>query len=80
MSQAWTNFWTAGRTAYEDDQSRRAMIASSKDATPTRLMEMDFDLSPDVIAALYRTANEDRTKRFYLSRLSPKQRQKYGIN
>ena len=80
LSQAWTNFWTAGRTAYEDDQARRAMIASSKDATPTRLMEMDFDLSPDVIAALYRSANEDRTKRFYLSRLSPKQRQKYGIN
>lgn len=80
LSQAWTNFWTAGRTAYEDDQSRRAMIASSKDATPTRLMEMDFDLSPDVIAALYRSATEDRTKRFYLSRLSPKQRLKYGIN
>ena len=80
LSQAWTNFWTAGRTAYEDDQSRRAMIASSKDATPTKLMEMDFDLSPDIIAALYRTSNEDRTKRFYLSRLSPKQRQKYGIN
>lgn len=80
LSQAWTNFWTAGRTAYEDDQARRAMIASSKDATPTRLMEMDFDLSPDVIAALYRSTNEDRTKRFYLSRLSPKQRQKYGIN
>ena len=80
LSQAWTNFWTAGRTAYEDDQTRRAMIASSKDATPTRLMEMDFDLSPDVIAALYRSATEDRTKRFYLSRLSPKQRQKYGIN
>ena len=80
LSQAWTNFWTAGRTAYEDDQSRRAMIASSKDATPTRLMEMDFDLSPDVIAALYRGATEDRTKRFYLSRLSPKQRQNYGIN
>lgn len=80
LSQAWTNFWTAGRTAYEDDQTRRAMIASSKDATPTRLMEMDFDLSPDVIAALYRSTTEDRTKRFYLSRLSPKQRQKYGIN
>ena len=80
LSQAWTNFWTAGRTAYEDDQSRRAMIASSKDATPTRLMEMDFDLSPDVIASLYRNAKEDRTKRFYLSRLTPKQRQKYGIN
>lgn len=80
LSQAWTNFWTAGRTAYEDDQSRRAMIASSKEATPTRLMEMDFDLSPDIIASLYRTAKDDRTKRFYLSRLSPKQRQKYGIN
>lgn len=80
LSQAWTNFWTAGRIAYEDDQSRRAMIASSEDATPTRLMEMDFDLSPEVIAALYRGATEDRTKRFYLSRLSPKQRQKYGIN
>lgn len=80
LSQAWTNFWTAGRTAYEDDQARRAMIASSKDATPTRLMETDFDLSPDIIASLYRTAKDDRTKRFYLSRLSPKQRQKYGIN
>lgn len=80
LSQAWTNFWTAGRTAYEDDQTRRAMIASSKDATPTRLMEMDFDLSPDVIASLYKTSKEDRTKRFYLSRLSPKQRQRYGIN
>lgn len=80
LSQAWTNFWTAGRTAYEDDQARRAMIASSKEATPTRLMEMNFDLSPDLIASLYKTAKDDRTKRFYLSRLSPKQRQKYGIN
>lgn len=80
LSQAWTNFWTAGRTAYEDDQSRRAMIASSKEATPTRLSEMDFDLSPDILASLYRTAKDDKTKRFYLSRLSPKQRQKYGIN
>lgn len=80
LSQAWTNFWTAGRTAYEDDQARRAMIASSKEATPTRLMETNFDLSPDVIASLYKTSKDDRTKRFYLSRLSPKQRQKYGIN
>lgn len=80
LSQAWTNFWTAGRTAYEDDQSRRAMIASSKEATPTRLSEMDFDLSPYILASLYRTAKDDRTKRFYLSRLSPKQRLKYGIN
>lgn len=80
LSQAWTNFWTAGRTAYEDDQARRTMIASSKEATPTRLSEMDFDLSPDILASLYRTAKDDRTKRFYLSRLSPKQRQKYGIN
>lgn len=80
LSQAWTNFWTAGRTAYEDDQTRRAMIASSKEATPTRLSEMDFDLSPDILASLYRTAKYDRTRRFYLSRLSPKQRLKYGIN
>jgi hypothetical protein len=80
LSQAWTNFWTAGRTAYEDDQARRAMIASSKEATPTRLSEMDFDLSPDILASLYRIAKDDRTKHFYLSRLSPKQRQKYGIN
>lgn len=80
LSQAWTNFWTAGRTAYEDDQSRLAMIASSKEATPTRLSEMDFDLSPDILASLYRTSKDDRTKRFYLSRLSPKQRLKYGIN
>lgn len=80
LSQAWTNFWTAGRTSYEDDQSRRAMIASSKEATPTRLSEMDFDLSPDILVSLYRTSKDDRTKRFYLSRLSPKQRQKYGIN
>lgn len=80
LSQAWTNFWTAGRTAYEDDQARRAMVASSKDATPTRLMEMNFDLSPDLIASLYKTSKDDRTKRFYLSRLSPKQRLRYGIN
>ena len=80
LSQAWTNFWTAGRTAYEDDQARHAMVASSKDATPTRLIEMSYDLSPDLVASLYRTAKDDRTKRFYLSRLSPKQRQKYGIN
>ncbi len=80
LSQAWTNFWTAGRTAYEDDQTRRAMIASSKEATPTRLSEIDFDLSPYILASLYRTAKDDRTRRFYLSRLSPKQRLKYGIN
>lgn len=76
LSQAWTNFWTAGRTAYEDDQARRAMVASSKDATPTRLIEMGYDLSPDLVASLYGTAKDDRTKRFYLSRLSSAQRQK----
>lgn len=80
LSQAWTNFWTAGRTAYEDDQARRAMVASSKDATPTRLIEMGYDLSPDLVANLYGTAKDDRTKRFYLSRLSSAQRQRYGIN
>lgn len=80
LSQAWTNFWTAGRTAYEDDQARRAMVASSKDATPTRLIEMGYDLSPDLVTSLYRTAKDDRTKRFYLSRLSSAQRQRYGIN
>lgn len=80
LAQAWTNFWTAGRTAYEDDQTRRALIASSKEATPTRLSEMGFDLSPYIIASLYRNATEDKTKQFYLSRLSPKQRVKYGIN
>lgn len=80
LSQAWTNFWTAGRTAYEDDQARLAMIASSKDATLTRFIEMGNDLSPDLIASLYKTAKDDRTKRFYLSRLSPAQRQRYGIN
>lgn len=80
LSQAWTNFWTAGRTAYEDDQARRAMVASSKYATPTRLIEMGYDLSPDLVASLYRTAKDDRTKRFYLSRLSSAQRQRYGIN
>jgi hypothetical protein len=80
LSQAWTNFWTAGRTAYEDDQARRAMVASSKDATPTRLIEMGYDLSPKLVASLYGTAKDDRTKRFYLSRLSSAQRQKYGIN
>lgn len=80
LSQAWTNFWTAGRTAYEDDQARRAMVASSKNATPTRLIEMGYDLSPDLVASLYGTAKDDRTKRFYLSRLSSAQRQRYGIN
>lgn len=80
LSQAWTNFWTAGRTAYEDDQARRAMVASSKDATPTRLIEMGYDLSPDLVASLYGTAKDYKTKRFYLSRLSSAQRQKYGIN
>lgn len=80
LAQAWTNFWTAGRIAYEDDQSRRALIASSKETTPTKLSEMDFDLSPDILASFYRTAKDDRTRRFYLSRLSPKQRLKYGIN
>lgn len=80
LSQAWTNFWTAGRTAYEDDQARRAMVASSKDATPTRLIEMGYNLSPNLVASLYETAKDDRTKRFYLSRLSSAKRQKYGIN
>uniref|UniRef100_A0AAU8MHL7 Uncharacterized protein n=1 Tax=Geladintestivirus 4 TaxID=3233136 RepID=A0AAU8MHL7_9CAUD len=80
LSQAWTNFWTAGRTAYEDDQSRRAAIASSKEATPTRLIEMGYDLSPDIINALYQNATDNRTRRFYLSKLSPKSRLRYGIN
>lgn len=80
LSQAWNNFWTAGRTAYEDDQARRAMIASSKDATPTKLIEMGYDLSPQIIAALYSTSTDQHTKDFYLSMLDEKQRRKYGIS
>lgn len=80
LSQAWNNFWTAGRTAYEDDQARRAMIASSKDATPTKLIEMGYDLSPQIIAALYSTSTDQNTKDFYLSMLDEKQRRKYGIS
>lgn len=80
LSQAWNNFWTAGRTAYEDDQARRAMIASSKDATPTRLIEMGYNLSPQVIASLYNTSTDQHTKNFYLSMLDEKQRRKYGIS
>ena len=80
LSQAWNNFWTAGRTAYEDDQARRAMIASSKDATPTKLIEMGYDLSPQIIAALYSTSTDKNTKDFYLSMLDEKQRRKYGIS
>lgn len=80
LSQAWNNFWTAGRTAYEDDQARRATIASSKDATPTKLIEMGYDLSPQIIAALYSTSTDQRTKDFYLSMLDNKQRRKYGIS
>ena len=80
LSQAWTNFWTAGRTAYEDDQSRRAMIASSKEASPTRLLEMGYNLSPQMIAGLYNASTDERTKNFYLSMLTDKERRKYGIN
>lgn len=80
LSQAWNNFWTAGRTAYEDDQARIAMIASSKDATPTRLIEMGYHISPQVIAALYNTSTDQHTKDFYLSMLDEKQRRKYGIS
>ena len=80
LSQAWNNFWTAGRTAYEDDQARIAMIASSKDATPTRLIEMGYHISPQVIAALYNTSTDQHTKDFYLSMLNDKQRRKYGIS
>ncbi len=80
LSQAWNNFYTSGRTAYEDDQARRAMIASSKDATPTRLIEMGYNLSPKVIASLYNTSTDQRTKNFYLSMLDEKQRRKYGIS
>lgn len=80
LSQAWNNFYTSGRTAYEDDQARRAMIASSKDATPTKLIEMGYDLSPQIIAALYNTSTNQSTKDFYLSMLDEKQRRKYGIS
>ena len=80
LSQAWNNFYTSGRTAYEDDQARIAMIASSKDATPTRLIEMGYHISPQVIAALYNTSTDQHTKDFYLSMLNDKQRRKYGIS
>ena len=56
------------------------MIASSKDATPTRLIEMGYHISPQVIAALYNTSTDQHTKDFYLSMLNDKQRRKYGIS
>ena len=41
---------------------------------------MGYDLSPQIIAALYSTSTDQNTKDFYLSMLDEKQRRKYGIS
>ncbi len=71
LSKAWTNFYTAGRSAFEDNQSRIAAIAASDKGSLARMLNMGYTFDDSQLAKFYNGETNPNTKRLILSRMSP---------
>ena len=79
LSQAWTNFYTAGRSAFEDNQARIAAIAASEKGSLSRMLLSGYRLDDDTLSNLYRNEENADTKRLILNSMSPRARRRLGI-
>ncbi len=80
LSQAWTNFATGIANRYNTNQNRIAAISSADNPSVVKnAISMGYNLSPEILASLYRTTNNEDYKKLILGRLSDSERRKYGI-
>lgn len=80
LSQAWTNFATGVANRYNTNQNRIAAIASADNPSVVKnAISMGYNLSPEILANIYKTTTNEDYKKLILGRLSDSERRKYGI-
>lgn len=80
LSQAWSNFAGSVEQRYNTRQNEAIIAATSKDpAVLSNAVQFGYNFSPEVLAAIYNSTDDDNLKSLALSRLSTKNRLRYGI-
>lgn len=80
LAQAWSNFATSVENRYDSRQNQIAMVASANNPAVTQTaLRMGYDFSPETLAGLYNTTNDENMKRLILSKMSTRDRIRYGI-
>lgn len=80
LSQAWTNFAGSVENRYDARQNEIAAISSANSPSVVKnAISLGYNLSPEVLANLYKSSKNDELRNAILGRLSPYKRKRYGI-
>lgn len=80
LSQAYSNFANSVENRYNTRQNEAIIAATAKDpAVLSNAVQFGYNFSPEVLAAIYNSTNDDALKNLALSQLNSKNRRKYGI-
>lgn len=80
LSQAWSNFAGSVEQRYDNRQKEAIIAATSKDpAVLSNAVQFGYNFSPEVLAAIYNSTDDNNLKSLALSQLSTKNRLRYGI-
>lgn len=80
LSQAYSNFANSVENRYNTRQNEAIIAATAKDpAVLSNAVQFGYNFSPEVLAAIYNSTNDDALKNLALSQLNNKNRRKYGI-
>lgn len=80
LSQAWNNFASTVENRYDSRQNEIAAISSSNSPSVVKnAISLGYDLSPEVLANLYKNSKNEELRNAILGRLSPNERKRYGI-
>ena len=80
LSQAWTNFASSVENRYDARQNEIAAISSANSPSVVKnAISLGYNLSPEVLANLYKNSKNDELRNVILGRLSANERKRYGI-
>lgn len=80
ISQAWNNFASSVENRYDTRQNEIAAISSANSPSVVKnAVSLGYNLSPEVLANLYKNSKNEELRNTILGRLSPDERKRYGI-
>lgn len=80
LSQAWNNFASSVENRYDTRQNEIAAMSSTNSPSVVKnAISLGYNLSPEVLANLYKNSNNEELRNVILGRLSANERKRYGI-
>ena len=80
LSQAWNNFASSVENRYDTRQNEIAAMSSANSPSVVKnAISLGYNLSPEVLANLYKNSNNEELRNTILGRLSANERKRYGI-